>query len=87
MRVAAEQDEFLGPLFDAPAHEPLFTWIESGAIVFAAAVKVRDRAALVLLLPVRTNEEETRRVGRRLARAGARALEELIVRRKRTSHP
>jgi hypothetical protein len=26
-------------------------------------------------------------VGRRLARAGARALEELIVRRKRTSHP
>ncbi len=87
MRVAAEQDEFLGPLFDAPAHEPLFTWIESGAIVFAAAVKVRDRAALVLLLPVGTNEDETRRAGRRLARAGARALEELIVRRKRTSHP
>ncbi len=85
MRVTAEQDEYYGPLFGAPAHEPLFAWIEPGTVVFGVAVKVRGRAALVLLVPTGVDEEEMRRLGRRLSQAAARALEELIVRRKRTS--
>lgn len=87
MRVAVEQDEYLGPLFDAPPHAPLFAWISAGTPVFAASVKLRDRATLVLVLAAGRSEDETRKFGRKVAELAAKSLEELIVRRKRTSRP
>lgn len=87
MRVAIEQDEYLGPLFEASTHEPLKVWIPLGTPVFAASVKVRDRATLVLMLDAGADEEGTRKFGRKMAELAAKSLEDLIVRRKRSSHP
>jgi hypothetical protein len=85
LRAAAETGPYLGSLPATPAHQPISELLPPGAAheVYAVAVRVRERVALVLLTAGFSRAYLATKAADELAeRAGAR-LESLIVSHKR----
>ncbi len=86
LSVVIEHGEFEGPVFDSGAHALLVPWLRAGQPVFSVLIDVRRRPALVVVLPALGRMEAAKRRGRQLVDVASCALEELIVRRKRSGN-
>lgn len=81
-----ERGEARAALSDTSENDPLQRWLRVGEDLYGATVLVRQRPVLVLLVPVGSEPDAVSRYGQRIATAAGKALELLIVRRKRTLH-
>jgi hypothetical protein len=81
-----DRGEHDGPLAGGPENAPLERWLRAGERIYGATIPVRQRPVLILLVPVGSEPDAVARYGQRIAAAAGKALELLIVRRKRTLH-
>lgn len=85
--LALNEGDYRGTLFECAPHQALAPWHEPGASVFVAPVFVREHPVLVFVMAAGEEPTAVARYGERLAVAAGRALELLVVRRKRSTQP
>lgn len=79
--------EYQGPVVAGEEDDALCPWLEGGEQVYASPVLVQGRPVLVFVAPTCEDPLALARYGQRLAGAAGKAIELLIVRRKRSLHP